>query len=279
MRDDARIGLGTVQFGLPYGISNTAGQTPPDEAARILEHARNVGITVIDTASAYGTAEEVLGKLNLTGFRIISKFMPPENGSGISAQLERSLSHLKTGSLYGYLAHRPAEVVANPWQWHEATRLKEQGLIQKIGFSFNDPAEVDMVLEMGWLPDLTQVPFNYFDQRFKKHGILLHNKGCEVHSRSAFLQGLFFKQNGELPAFFDVVKPLLRTLQKNRDTLAGGLLAYCLKQEFIDYVIVGVNNEHQLAENLRLLRQAESLPELQLNIPENIVNPSAWPQS
>lgn len=54
-----KLALGTVQFGLPYGITNTAGQVAADEVTRILRRARELGLEVLDTAAAYGESERV----------------------------------------------------------------------------------------------------------------------------------------------------------------------------------------------------------------------------
>ena len=40
MNQKSKIGLGTVQFGLPYGISNREGQTPVDEVTKIINIAK-----------------------------------------------------------------------------------------------------------------------------------------------------------------------------------------------------------------------------------------------
>ena len=48
-----KLGLGTVQFGCNYGISNTKGQVAFDEIQKILDYAIEVGIDTIDTASLY----------------------------------------------------------------------------------------------------------------------------------------------------------------------------------------------------------------------------------
>ena len=53
--------LGTVQFGLPYGITNQTGQVPEKEVRSILALAASSGISLLDTAQAYGNAESVLG--------------------------------------------------------------------------------------------------------------------------------------------------------------------------------------------------------------------------
>ncbi len=58
-----RLGLGTAQFGLDYGISNTGGQVGLEEAVRIAETASANGLKTIDTAHAYGSSEQVLGTI------------------------------------------------------------------------------------------------------------------------------------------------------------------------------------------------------------------------
>ncbi len=108
--------------------------------------------------------------------------------------------------------------------------------------------------------------------------VKLKEKGCEVHSRSAFLQGLFFMAANDLPGFFEEVKPVLSELQENKKALPGLLLKHCLEQPFIDQVIVGVNNLVQLQENIKDLDGQDALPELKKQIKENILTPSLWPK-
>ena len=54
--------LGTVQFGLNYGINNLGGKISPTEANRILHYAHKNDISILDTASAYGNSEVVIGE-------------------------------------------------------------------------------------------------------------------------------------------------------------------------------------------------------------------------
>ena len=56
------MSLGTVQLGLNYGIANTNGKPEEKQSFEMLQTALDNGITSIDTARAYGTSEEVLGK-------------------------------------------------------------------------------------------------------------------------------------------------------------------------------------------------------------------------
>lgn len=279
MNLNTKIGLGTVQFGLEYGISNTGGKTSPEEVTKILEYAAENGIDTIDTASAYGDSEIVLGGNDLQGFRIVSKFMPPRQNESISSQFHKSLERLKQEFLYGYLAHRPSDILQNPIHWKEIESLKRDGLIKKIGFSLNEPYELSQLLNAGFIPDLIQIPFNYFDHRFEKQIIQLKQQGCEIHSRSTFLQGLFFINTEKLSSFFDEVKPVINNLQNSYKSLSGSLLRFSAEQPFIDKVIVGVENTEQLQMNIETLGKAEKLPELMQNISDKILIPSGWPKN
>jgi aryl-alcohol dehydrogenase-like predicted oxidoreductase len=278
MQLKSKIGLGTVQFGMPYGISNKQGQTAAEEVGRILKLASTEGIAMLDTASGYGSAEEILGINPLTGFRIVSKFLPPAHGETLPALLQRSLKKLQLTSLYGYLSHRPMDVFERPWQWDELKKLKEEGLITKTGFSLNAPDELERLLEKGFFPDLIQVPFNYFDQRFEKQMIFLKERGCEIHTRSTFLQGLFFTDPRQLSPFFETVKPLITELQNSVAQLSGVLLRFVLEKPFVDHVIIGVENCAQLVANLEGITTGEKLPALKHVIDDQILMPACWPK-
>lgn len=280
MKSSSKIGIGSVQFGLPYGISNTTGQTPPEEVSKIFDVAFSNGIHIIDTASGYGTSEAVIGMSHSNRFAIVSKFMPPEGDESIEVQLEQSLSKLKVDSLYGYLAHRPLELLNNKKVWEELVALKAAKKIQKIGFSLNTPDEYYQLKTAGFSPDLVQVPFNYFDTRFKEILIALKAEGCEIHTRSAFLQGLFFTDVAKLSPFFDELKPKLNYLhQQYEDNLQGALLHYVMQQEFIDVVIMGVENATQLENNIHSLENAPNLEPLNSVYSEQIVMPMYWPKN
>ncbi|MDR9366398.1 MAG: aldo/keto reductase [Balneolaceae bacterium] len=272
-----KIGLGTVQFGIPYGISNQRGQTSPKEVARILETAREKQIQFIDTAPAYGNAERLLGQNDLSTFKVISKFMPPESGGSVSDQLKQSLDDLKISSVYGYLAHRPKHLAENVSIWKELKSLKEKELVQNIGVSLNKPYYLEVLLGKNITPDIIQVPFNYFDRRFKDLMISLKKGGCEIHARSTFLQGLFFMDIDQLDSYFDPFIPVLENLQETVENLPGALLNFVLSQPFIDTVIIGVENNEQFIQNLDSLATLSSLPKLTTKIPESILIPSNWP--
>jgi aryl-alcohol dehydrogenase-like predicted oxidoreductase len=271
-----KIGIGTVQFGLNYGISNKKGKTNKIEIEQILNTAKSKGIKYIDTASAYGNAEEMLGQFDLSQFKVVSKFMPPQ-GQKISNQINQSLEKLNQNPIYGYLAHRPLDILENPEQWSQLQELKANGVVKKIGYSLNEPEEIYQLLGKGYYPDLIQVPYNYFDRRFEEIIIELKHKGCEIHTRSTFLQGLFFMKPGELSSFFDEVKPHLRSLQKI-NLLSKSLLNFTLNKGFIDKVIIGVENNKQLIENLDNTTEIKELEKLDFRFSKKILMPMYWPK-
>jgi aryl-alcohol dehydrogenase-like predicted oxidoreductase len=273
-----KLGLGTVQFGLRYGINNTTGQTSAQEVSHILKFAAANTITVLDTASAYGNAEAVIGANDLSAFKVVSKYITPTAGSTIEAQFHYSLQQMQLKNLYGYLAHRPAEILKEPAQWKMIKNLQQKALVQKVGFSLNTTQELEALLQKQFIPDLIQVPYNYFDNRFEKQMITLKEKGCEIHTRSAFLQGLFFKDVNTLPSFFDVAKPAIKKVQAQAKNLSAALLQFVCAKPFIDKVIIGVENLQQLQENIKGLNSAVEIEPLHLKIPEQILMPSNWPQ-
>ncbi|MDT0644237.1 aldo/keto reductase [Zunongwangia sp. F363] len=278
MLQSKKIGLGTVQFGMDYGISNGRGQTSKEEVRSILNCARKNQIKFLDSASAYGNAEEILGICGVEDFNIVSKFMPSEEGVSLQEQLNSSFEKLRVESLYGYLAHRPLALIDEPDAWQELLELKKAGKIEKIGFSLNQPEELEKLLNIGLLPDLVQVPYNYFDRRFEKAIEDLKNGGCEIHTRSAFLQGLFFVEPSKLSSFFDEIKLNLEEIQNRESSLAGDLLNFVLSNEMIDKVIIGVEDKSQLENNFQMLKSAKELPFLTKEIPDNILIPSLWPK-
>lgn len=271
-----KIGIGTVQFGLPYGVSNSRGQTSLNEAKAILNFAKSNQINYLDTAPAYGNAEIVLGTIGIDQFRVISKFMPSTKNESLNIQLENTFNNLKIDSLYGYIAHRPMEL--NQKQWDDLFKLKQEKKIKKIGFSLNRPEELDILLDKGMTPDLIQVPYNYFDNRFKRHLIEMKEKGCEIHARSPFLQGLFFTKDA-LPSFFDEVKKEIADLKINfGDQLSAVLLKYSLSADFIDVVIMGVENVFQLEKNLSDIKTDAILTAKEFNFSDSVLMPSNWPK-
>ncbi|MCK9225656.1 MAG: aldo/keto reductase [Candidatus Muirbacterium halophilum] len=272
-----KIGLGTVQFGLDYGISNYKGKTSFNEVKAILDYAKKNNIITLDTASQYGDSEQLLGKIGVINYNVITKCINVSTKQELSSQLYTSLDKLNLSKIYGYLFHRAEDVLKEPNLWQEMSLFKKKQIVSKIGFSFNSIDEIEKILNMGISPSIIQVPYNYLDNRFEKYMIDLHSQGCEIHTRSVFLQGLFFVNPLSLPSFFDEIKETLKSLCNQRH-LSSSLIKYCLSKKFIDKVIIGVNNLTQLMENIDNLENAILLDNCNLTINNSILTPSKWPK-
>lgn len=274
----SKLAIGTVQFGLDYGISNHDGKPSKNQIEDILTLAFDNNIELIDTANVYGDAEKVIGQLNSNRFDIVTKFLPESKNGLFENQFRDSLFKLKTESIYGLLAHRPMDIVEHPEIWDKMNVLKKCQKVKKIGFSFDTPNEYYSVIEKSFFPDIVQVPFNYFDDRFTDIIREIKTKECEIHVRSVFLQGLFFTNTSELSPFFDEVKELLDELQKDYGTyLAAALLGFVLDNKLVDKVVIGVQNRYQLQNILDSMGNVNSLRKLDKKINQKILRPSLWP--
>lgn len=263
MAQAGKLVLGTVQFGINYGINNTSGQVPLDEVCRILNIASEAGIQTLDTSSAYGESERVLGealKRSNKPFNIVSKY--PKSDIGVRETFRKSLSLLGIDGLYGYLVHHFDFYQEHPELFDEMTALKQEGKIQKVGFSLYNTEQLQYLLDRKVKFDILQFPYNIFDRQFEPYMSQLVARGVEIHTRSAFLQGLFFKETNTLSEKLKPLKPYLDSLhnycQERGITVEQLALGYVLANEKVKGALIGVDNHEQLEANVKVA-------ELQLN--------------
>jgi D-threo-aldose 1-dehydrogenase len=254
----SRLGLGTVQFGADYGISNTAGQVPASEVSSILASAHRAGISVIDTAASYGSAEEAIGRA-LRGaerFRIVTKALPLSHGiEEVERRARRSLALLGQKPVDAILVHAAQDLAGpeGPRLWSLLQRLRDEGLYERVGISaYVDDGPLELAKK--YRPDLIQIPFSVLDQRLKRSGALqgLKELQVEVHARSIFLQGLFLMDPRKLPARLAHAAPALAATRARIEraglTPIEAALGFVLGQEEIDIALVGVTRDAELSE-------------------------------
>jgi len=254
MNVSKRLGLGTVQFGLDYGINNKFGRVKENDVKEILTYALRKGIDLIDTAYSYGESEVILGKFDdLEQFKVVSKF-PKDLDPGIA--INKSLKRLRIKHFYGYLCHHFEFLKSDLGVWQRVVDLKDRGLTRKVGFSLYFLEELDFLLEKSVDFDLVQVPYNIFDRRFERYFCALKDKDVEIHVRSVFLQGLFFIETDKLPTFFDPVREKIKRLHwisyELGVPLEKLLLSWALSNECVDRVIIGVDSFDQFKKNTDL---------------------------
>jgi aryl-alcohol dehydrogenase-like predicted oxidoreductase len=284
-----KLALGTVQFGLPYGIANRIGQVHWEDAKGILDFARTNQINVLDTAIAYGNSESCLGAIGTSGFDIVTKLPAvPECVQNIDGwmrcQIQTSLQRLRVPSIYGLLLHRPQQLMSTSGKIIAKTleQMKHDGVVQKIGVSIYSPSDLDEVTQACEI-DLVQAPFSLVDQRLRSSGWLarLHRSGVEIHTRSAFMQGLLLMPRSEIPSKFkrwdclwDKWQDWLNT---NHVTAVKACLDFVMSFPEIDRVVVGVDCLEQLEQQIAAAcsDRSQSLPNLTCD-DERLINPANW---
>lgn len=256
--DSKKIVLGTVQLGIDYGINNKAGKPSKQLAYTILETAWEKGISILDTADAYGDAQTLIGeyhKLSNTIFEVNSKFKG--NAINISSQLERTLNELKIDNLNCYFYHDFNDFVYKPDLIQELIILKGQGKFKQIGLSVYENSELELAISNPHI-DCIQLPFNLFDNINERGALLQEAKKQQktIQVRSIYLQGLFFKEPQSLPVKLAPLSPYLKQVHEIAKTYGLTVeelaIAYVMLQKQIDEIIIGVDNPDQLKVNLQM---------------------------
>lgn len=287
-----KLALGTVQFGLAYGVANKVGQVNREEVRQILQLAKSSGLDILDTAIAYGQSEQVLGELGISEFKVVTKL--PEIPEGISnledwveEQLFASRRRLGLSSVYAVLLHRSQDLLgANGSRLTKALEhLKFRGVVEKIGVSIYDPNELASVTQVMTI-DLVQAPLNLLDRRLEVSGWLrrLRDQGVEVHTRSTFLQGLLLMPRSEIPDKFERWSSLWdnwhRTLSDLKITATVACLSYPLSLPEVDRVVVGVDNLEQLQQIIQIsLEDINKIDQAFTSLKsddQRLINPTYW---
>jgi len=283
-----KIAIGTAQFGLDYGVANQMGRVAEEDAHQILAYAKSQGVDTIDTATAYGCSEEVLGRFSLDGWKVVSKIgVAPERceiREWIRSEVEGSLHRLRIPCLHGLLLHR-SDVLLHPMGdviYQSLRELQREGMIQKIGVSVYSPEEFDGILQR-YPCDLVQAPLNLVDRRMVDSGWLerLKNQGVEVHIRSVFLQGVLLMQQQAMPSYFQEWSALWVSweewLQENQLLPLEACLRYVLGLCEVDRVVVGVESVFQLQEILLSSEEKQPIlfPDLRTD-DVRLLHPSLW---
>ncbi len=286
-----KLALGTVQFGIPYGISNVHGQVSETEITKILDLACELGISILDTASLYGNSEELLGKFVKGRFNLISKIKEvPENqnwsaeslNDWLEKEINISLKKLNCNQLYAYLLHRPLDLLNyNDLKYFESLeKLKDLGKTSKIGFSVYTPNDLEQLYSL-YKPDLVQLPMNVIDCEFLKSGWMdiLKEDNVEIHVRSIFLQGLLLMsledQILKFPTYSDIWEKWHKQLKDNNLTAIEACWNFVDQYKQIDKIIVGVLSSSELTEISKIPKREIDFIDFAIS-DENLIYPSNW---
>ncbi len=292
----SRLTLGTVQFGMPYGVANTSGQPSIDDVTEILACAFEAGVNCLDTAAAYGRSEEVLGevlaRLGAADRTVIvtkipamdDSLSPGEADRFIEGSLRESLRKLRRETLDACIFHREES-----FRFIDSlAKLRDKGLVRYIGASTMSPAGALAIVRSG-MAEAVQAPTSCLDQRYIQAGVFAEaaDSGVALFVRSIYLQGLLLMPEESIPTDLVEVIPARRKLESvARDagiSLAELAYRYVASLRGTTSIVVGVETLEQMRDNLRLAEKGPldsatiaAIEESTSGIPERILMPNLW---
>lgn len=286
----SRLMLGTVQFGLDYGIANTAGKPSMDTVCEIIKAAYAGGVTALDTAAAYGTSEEVLGealeRLDLRGAMTVVSKIPPVTAATdaeaerfIEVTLRESLRRLRLERLEACLFHREDDLRYLPL----LEKMVAKGLINGAGVSLDSDRHFREAAAAKYI----QLPQNALDRRFEPFWPVVRENRITVFARSVYLQGLLLMPEERIKPGLPAVVPWRRQLEalarEAGCSMAELCMRYVLSNPDIASVLTGVDTPGQMRENLRLAAAGPLPEELASKVracvpllPEALIRPALW---
>eukprot|EP00944_MAST-04C_sp_MAST-4C-sp1_P006816 g6816.t1 len=308
-----KLVLGSAQFGLVYGRTNTTGLLPTSKVAEIVKFAADNGVKNLDTARAYGVAEERIGEIFngdqkiKDSVAIITKLAPFDNidlagvnsinpailSGMVDGSVFRSCRELKRHSLQTLCLHRCSHLGSPVWS--RLLQLRDEGVIEKLGVSVQNVDECYLALKNKDVKHI-QLPVNLIDWRWRTQEFLdlcSSRQDVTIHCRGSLLQGILVNDSHLWPKIdgvdaVNMVKILDDFVQKfelkNKLALCFG---FVLSLPYVDGLVLGVDNLKQMEENVEMFKSA-SLTEDQRNeisqafsidnVPEQLLDPAQWPK-
>ena len=291
--------LGTVQFGMDYGVFDTP-KKDPEYCITCMDYATQNGIHSIDTAAAYGMAEEVTGAflkkrtVARDKLQVCTKFLPnilddygqKEYKRVIRENLEKSLKTLNLDYVDTYLLHS-ARYAFRPDILEALSSVQKEGLAVHVGVSVYNPEEAMACFESPYV-DYIQAPYSVFDHRMKEYGIFNAEKkgNCTIDVRTVFIKGLIRLRQEEVPEHLAGAKPILAKLddfcKKTGYTRIELAMGYVKREKELKHLVFGIRDMKQLKEDIMAFEK--NIPEYVFTeledsfaeIDTNIVVPSLW---
>lgn len=292
----SKLCLGTVQFGLDYGISNKRGKVSQKEVDAILDFVFSQRINILDTAQAYGDSEKVIGnflKTHPNNINVVSKISSETlNNNSFKEIIKETLDRLNIDTLFSLLLHD--SLVLYNWNSkisNKIKELKEKGYIKYFGVSIYTDEEFTIAME-NELIDVVQIPYNLFDHRAisKEWFSRAKEKDKLILIRSIYLQGLVLMDKNDLPQSLNDAKKymdIIENICKQQNITKNQLSITFVNQTAKDAILLfGCEDLMQAKENvknfttpIKLDNEIISyLKERLSDVPEKIYNPTKWIQ-
>lgn len=250
---------------------------------KVIARSKELGIYKIDTAFKYNLNEVFLDLIK-ENFKIYTKIQLNKMSiKEIKTTVDKFIFNSNVDKIEGLYIHDPENLNKKEYidKYFYLFDLKEKGKINKIGISLNDKSEYELVSELK-LPDIFQIPYNVFDNRFEKIiNYLIHNDK-EIFIRSVFLQGVALSsgKNIKNKLFSNHLKKWIKYNNNN--------VLNCLKNSIINIAylnlknkkklnyVLGFNNYLHFQNFIEILNdEIYEIPSFTIN-DEYFINPTKW---
>jgi len=286
-----KIIIGTAQWGLDYGLTQTDSKISSNELMKIVNFLEKKKTYNLDTSTMYGDAHSRIAQFCNADFRVYTKFSvnldisnEEEFRTKVQQDCTNSLSSLGQASLEGIYIHNTGAIYDKKFKILVDTvneiKMRQKNL--KVGISVYTTEDIETLLQF-WNPDIVQLPINVIDRRLIKSGSLklLKSRGVEVHARSIFLQGLLLRDLDNIPPYFQPWISIFKDFEKwcleNNMSKLQACVSDIENIREIDKIVIGVDNSSQLDEilNMQPLIDVNRF-EFKMQPNEGLLDPRRW---
>lgn len=265
------IGFGALEIGRDWGVGANTKRPSEEESGRVLKRVLDLGINLIDTASAYHKSEERIGKYishRRDEFVLASKCgehnREPEtyydfSYKAVKGSIDRSLQLLRRDVIDIMQIHfgpEPEKVLQEGETVAAMRDAQAEGKIRFLGAS--PPAHlIEACIHLGAFQVL-QVGYNLLNREAESAIQKAHKAGMGVFIRSGFAGGYLTPRVGALLESanhpeLEKVRTLLKILDGKMELLPALALQFLYRNPNVTSVLVGTKSTKHLDENLRLL--------------------------
>lgn len=258
------LGMGCMR--LPRKQDSDGGEVDREKAYELIRYAAASGINYFDTAMTYHseTSEEVLGEA-LDGIRKtvhVATKQPVRRMLDVATlrkNLEDQLTKLRTDYLDLYLFHGVSssgwKKVVESGYIDEFARLKEEGLIRGVAFSFHGDYENFEQFFNAYDWDMCQIQQNLMDVDKEVTEKAIHLVG----RKGAALVIMEPLRGGGLAAAPKEVEALYQSFSTKR-TPVEWAFRHLYNYPEISCILSGMTTMEQLKENIRLFSSQDAVP-------------------
>jgi spore coat polysaccharide biosynthesis protein SpsF (cytidylyltransferase family)/aryl-alcohol dehydrogenase-like predicted oxidoreductase len=264
-----------------------------DLARRTLEAALDAGIRFVDTAPAYGAAEELVGQVCARrDVEIATKLATPPEGwtsldrkstrRAVTASVETSLKRLRRDRIELLQIHNATAAIISHGELPDALDdLRRRGDVISVGATVSTEEDALAVISAGVFHSV-QVPYNLIG-RWPEDRVIptAQRAGVSLVARSVLLRGVLGPAAQQLPEHFHSLRQAIATVREDlgvewRD-LAAAAVSFVASRPDIAVTLLGPRSPAELADLIR--NPVMSGEPRRVELGRDLLDPARWPES